>query len=118
MDKHGLGKLGEQIAVDYLQNHNYEIIGRNFRTRYGEIDIVARDGRTLVFIEVKSRSSVKFGTPEESITHDKRNKLRLMSAYFLSKNKLQHQSHRLDVIGIIFEGSKARLRHHMNVIGS
>lgn len=117
MDRQSLGQFGEQIAADYLKNQGYEIISKNFRTRYGEIDIVVRDGRTLVFIEVKSRSSVKFGTPEESITRDKQNKLRLMSAYFLSKNKLQHESHRLDVIGIIFEGSKARLRHQKNVIG-
>lgn len=117
MDRQTFGKLGERIAADYLRNRGYEIIGKNFRTRYGEIDIIARHGRTLVFIEVKSRSSVKFGTPEESITLDKRNKLRLMSAYFLSKNKLQHEPHRIDAIGIIFEGSKARLRHHKNVVG-
>lgn len=116
MDRQSLGKLGEQIAVDYLKNQAYEIISKNFRTRYGEIDIIARDGRTLVFVEVKSRGSVKFGTPEESIVRDKQNKLRLMSAYFLSKNKLQHEAHRIDAIGIIFEDNKANLRHHKNII--
>lgn len=116
MDRQSLGKLGEQVAATYLKNQGYEILGKNFRTRYGEIDIIARLSRTLVFVEVRSRGSVRFGTPEESVIYDKQNKLRLTSAYFLSKNKLQHESYRIDVIGIIFEGTKARLRHHKNVI--
>lgn len=118
MDRRSLGKFGEQIAADYLKNQGYEILSKNFRTRYGEIDIVARDNRTLVFVEVKSRGSVKFGTPEESIFRDKQNKLRLMVAYFLLKNKLQHEPHRIDAIGIIFKDNKAKLRHHKNVVGS
>ncbi len=116
MDRQTSGKIGERIAADYLKNHGYEIISRNFRTRYGEIDIIARHKNTLVFIEVRSRGGDRFGTPTESITRDKQNKLRLMSAYFLLKNKLQRQAHRIDVVAIIFDQGKARLRHLMNVI--
>ena len=62
-----IGKWGEDIAAEHLIQHNYEIINRNVRTPYGEIDIVARQGDITIFVEVKTRTSNKMGLPEESI---------------------------------------------------
>lgn len=63
-----LGKKGEEIAARFLQKQGYRILERNFKKRYGEIDIVAQDQDTLVFVEVKTRFSHEFGPPEESVT--------------------------------------------------
>ncbi len=69
-----IGNLGEDRAVEYLENLGYEIFERNFRTRFGEIDIIARDGETLCFVEVKKKTSDRFGSPAEMITPKKLDK--------------------------------------------
>lgn len=117
MDRLGIGARGEQIATDFLKRNGYDIVARNFRTRYGEIDIVAKEKSTIVFVEVKTRSTVHFGTPEEAITRDKQGKLRLMVEYFLSKSNAPHENYRIDSIGIIMEDGKAKLKHMKNVVG-
>src|SRR3989304_3418392 len=63
-----LGRYGEELATKYLQKQGYKIIERNFQKRYGEIDIIARDSETLIFVEVKTRIGDKYGPPEEAIT--------------------------------------------------
>jgi len=68
MQRKSLGNLGENLALKHLKNKGYRIIERNFRSKFGEIDIIALDGDFLVFIEVKTRWSEKFGLPEEAIT--------------------------------------------------
>ncbi len=75
MKRRDTGILGEKIAGDYLQKRGYRILETNYRCPYGEIDIVARHGDYLVFIEVRTKKSRQFGSPEESITHAKRQKL-------------------------------------------
>jgi putative endonuclease len=77
---------GESLAVDYLQRQGYEILSRNWRhPPLGEIDIVARDGDCLAFVEVKTRRSRTFGTPEEAIIPSKRNRLLLLAQAYLSE---------------------------------
>ena len=75
MNRRDTGILGEKIAGDFLKKRGYQILETNYRCPYGEIDIVARYGDYLVFIEVRTRKSLRFGSPEESITHAKRQKL-------------------------------------------
>ena len=70
-----LGAFGERIAGDYLKRQGYEILETNFRCSVGEIDIVARHGDYLVFVEVRTKRNLEFGTPEESITSAKKKKL-------------------------------------------
>ncbi|OGG20593.1 hypothetical protein A3D03_05255 [Candidatus Gottesmanbacteria bacterium RIFCSPHIGHO2_02_FULL_40_13] len=95
-----LGRLGEKEAEKYLSSKNYKIIARNFRTRNGEIDIVAQESNILVFVEVKTRRNNKFGLPEEAITPWKIRALIRAAQYFLlTKNKLS-SSYRIDVVSI------------------
>lgn len=95
-----VGKSGEDIASGFLRKKNYKIIEQNFKKRYGEIDIVALDGETLVFIEVKTRKSTEFGSPLESITPWKlRSVIKTAQYYKLTHLKLP-ESLRIDAVGI------------------
>ncbi|NGQ93916.1 YraN family protein [Brevibacillus sp. SYP-B805] len=101
-----LGKWGEDQAVMYLQRKGLEIIARNWRTAQGEIDLVARDGRTLVFVEVRTRSGQAFGLPAESVDWRKRRKLREMALCYLQKEGVRSSSIRFDVIGVLCQKGK------------
>lgn len=98
-----LGQWGESMAARYLEQHGYTILGRNIRTPYGEIDLVARRvGGELVFIEVKTRTGTSFGAPEEAV--DRRKLAHLVSssqAYFVRYPDQQETSWRIDVIAVI-----------------
>lgn len=100
MDRQETGKLGEKAAQKFLKKRGYRIRETGFRCRYGEIDIVAQRKDYLVFVEVRTRSGPDFGTPEESITHAKKEKL-IASAwtYVTSHNNLP-PLWRIDVVGI------------------
>lgn len=78
-----LGQLGEDLATDYLSARGYKIVARNYRSRLGEIDIIALHREAVVFVEVKARSSDRFGTPAEAITRSKLNKLKLLIGDFV-----------------------------------
>ena len=77
--KKELGARGEELAVRYLKNRGYRILERNYRIKLGEIDIIARDRNTLVFVEVKARSSNRFGHPKSAITPQKQRKISMVS---------------------------------------
>ncbi|OGG31239.1 hypothetical protein A3A63_00285 [Candidatus Gottesmanbacteria bacterium RIFCSPLOWO2_01_FULL_46_9] len=95
-----LGKTGEDLAVSYLQKHGFRIIERNFKARYGEIDIVSIDSGVLVFVEVKTRIGDEFGKPEEAVTPRKlREVIRTAEYYSLCHGGLP-EAMRIDVIGI------------------
>ena len=95
-----LGKLGENLACEELRRRGYAILERRYRTRSGELDIVARDGQTVVFIEVKTRSSDRYGVPAEAITSQKRRRLQRMAMDYLSRERLHDVPCRFDVVGI------------------
>lgn len=95
-----LGKLGEDIAARYLQKHGYTIIERNFKKRYGELDIIATFQGILVFVEVKARSGKKFGYPEESVTSRKLAEVKQTSEYYAMIHPEFPKRLRIDVIGI------------------
>ena len=86
--RQSLGKRGEDLACAELEKRGYVIVDRRFRTRCGELDIVARDGGVLVFVEVKARSGGNFGTPFESVTWQKRQRLSQMAASYLCIKRL------------------------------
>lgn len=81
-----LGDFGECAAAEYLKSEGYEILARNFRAAHGEIDIVARDGGFLVFVEVKTRSSEKYGFPSEAVDYNKRKHMRLAAEEYYRAN--------------------------------
>jgi putative endonuclease len=93
-----IGKWGEDKAAEHLNQRGYEIIARNVRTPYGEIDIVARQGDITIFIEVKTRTSNKMGLPEESITPRKREHMLAAADHYAMQNEIDHWQ--IDVIAI------------------
>ena len=94
-----LGKFGEQLAEKYLEKIGYKIVAKNFRTRYGEIDIIATDKKTFVFVEVKTRENTKYGEPQFAVTKYKQKHLALAAIIFIKKNFL-NSDYRFDVIAI------------------
>lgn len=101
--RQSLGRRGEDLACAELEKRGYVIVDRRFRTRCGELDIVARDGGVLVFVEVRARSSGNFGTPFESVTWKKRQRLSRMAVSYLSLKRLAGVACRFDVVSILEE---------------
>ena len=99
--RQSLGRRGEDLACAELEKRGYVIIDRRFRTRCGELDIVARDGDVVVFIEVKARSGSNFGTPFESVTWKKRQRLSQMAASYLFVRRLAGVACRFDVVAVV-----------------
>jgi putative endonuclease len=115
--RQSLGRWGEELAAQFLVKKGYSIIDRNVRTTYGEIDLVASQGQTTVFVEVKTRTTTSFGLPEESITTRKRaHILDSAQAYIQEHNKLG-SDWRVDVIAIRkFPHQKPEVTHFENAI--
>ena len=95
-----LGKHGEDLACAALERRGYRVIAKGYRTKSGELDIVAQDREYLVFIEVKTRHDGSFGAPEEAVTLQKQRRLVWMAADYLARNGLQQMPCRFDVVGI------------------
>ena len=98
-----IGVLGENIACDFLFKKRFKIVQRNFKARYGELDIIAIHKKTLVFIEVKTRTSLRFGTPEEAITPRKLHELVQTAQYYVILHPELPTLMRIDVIGIMMD---------------
>ncbi len=97
-----LGNHGEDIACRELERRGYAIVARRFRTRAGEIDIIARDGDTLVFVEVRTRSSDQAGTAAESVTRQKRAQIGRMAGAYLGTHGTSREPCRFDVVTVEF----------------
>jgi putative endonuclease len=95
-----LGKEGENLAAAYLERAGYEILERNYRCPFGEVDIVAREGGSLVFVEVKSRRSESFGEPELSVGREKQRKIARVSLDYLQKRSALSARARFDVVTV------------------
>ena len=104
-----LGELGETLACDELRRRGYAILERRYRTRYGEIDIVARHGDVLVFVEVKARAGDAFGTGAEAVTEYKQRRVARMAADFLARRRLHDRPCRFDVVSVAVGGERARI---------
>ena len=110
-----IGQWGEQVAVDYLTERGYEIVTRNTRTPYGEIDIVARQGDTTVFVEVKARTSDRMGMPEDSITPRKRQHMISAAEHYAATNEINHWQ--LDVIAVEGKpGMEPKITYYENAV--
>lgn len=105
VNKRQMGTSYEIKAEEYLMQKGYHILERNFRSRSGEIDIIAKDGEYFCFIEVKYRTTRDYGSPLEAVDYRKQNQIRKVAQYYLMKNKLSEWTPcRFDVIG--FEGEQ------------
>jgi len=102
-DTKSLGHIGEDIACYYLERHGYKILVRNYRRRFGEIDIIARDGKSLVFIEVKTRSNNRFGNPLEAVDTRKQGQIAKVALDYLARNKLLDKPARFDIVTIFYK---------------
>lgn len=109
MHKQLVGKFGEDLAAKYLKKIGYKIIERNFRIRGGEIDIIAKDGDTLVYIEVKTRTSSNFGTAEESVNFYKLRFLERAAKFYRLQRKSLPEQERIDVVAIDLSGSNPQI---------
>ena len=96
-----IGVSGEQQAKEYLVKNKYKILNCNYKTPLGEIDIIAKQKDVIVFVEVKARTSQKFGLPRESVTNFKQHKIKQVATQFLQKNNLLNSKVRFDVIDIL-----------------
>jgi putative endonuclease len=108
-NRRSLGNRGEDLAATYLKKQGYKILERNYRTPIGEIDLIARHRGVLVFIEVKTRRSSKFGSPQEAVHQAKQERLRNLAAYYLQQQGLGEVAARFDVVGILWQGGLAQV---------
>ena len=117
LTKKELGDKGEQLAEKYLRKQKYKILDRNFRTRFGEIDLVARDRGQLVFVEVKTKGSHEFGLPEEEFTFYKKRKMRRAIQSWFWEKKIENDNWRVDLIALDYTDSPdtPEIRHHRAV---
>jgi len=111
-----LGTWGEDTAAGYLTAHGYKIIERNFSCRIGEIDIIAEDGDTIVFAEVKTRRSMRYGLPCESITDNKKRHILRTIKYYLMVRGIGDRDLRVDVVEILHKEGISYVRHIRNAI--
>ena len=106
-----LGASGEDLVAAWYQSNGYEVVARNWRCRAGELDLILRRGPEVVFCEVKSRSSVTFGAPQEAVTHDKRQRIRHLAARWIDESRFRPVQIRFDVAAVlddqleVFEGA-------------
>jgi len=105
------GRRGEDLAAEHLTGRGFRLIERNVRTPYGEIDLVMLDGRVVVFVEVKARTSQAFGRPGEAVGPVKRRHLSKAALSYLARRGWHDRRARFDVVAVIMDGAEARLDH-------
>ncbi len=112
-----LGREGERVAERFLKKKGYKLVERNYRCAGGEIDLIALDGRVIVFVEVKTRTGHGFGTPLEAVEFRKQKKMILAAQYFLSEKGLHQREARFDVVGISWPQREPVVEHIENAFG-
>jgi putative endonuclease len=108
-NRRSLGDRGEDLAAAHLKKQGYNILARNYRTPIGEIDLVARHQGALVIIEVKTRRSRRFGSPQEAVHPAKQERLRNLAEYYLQQQGLGEVMVRFDVVGILWQEGKPQI---------
>jgi putative endonuclease len=113
-----LGASGERLAAATLEREGYVVLARNWRCAFGEIDLVARDGAELVFVEVKARRGLRMGSPEEAVTPAKRRKLLASAQTYLAERGEEQRAYRFDVVAIELDdaGRLVAVRVHRNAL--
>lgn len=118
MTTKSFGDSGEDLACEYLKRHGYKILERNYRIRGGEIDIIAKEGEYLVFVEVKTRSSHDFGEPSESMVPWKMKHLLKAAKFYLQKINYEDGPYRLDFISVDYsKGDEPEIELILNITG-
>jgi putative endonuclease len=107
--KQKFGEKGEVLAARHLKKKGYRIIETNYRTKLGEIDIVAQDRDTLVFVEVKSRRSWRFGNPKAAVTPSKQRKISMVALHYLKATRRSNASARFDVVAVTLTRDKPQI---------
>lgn len=100
MNNREIGLYGENIAKEYLNNNGFNVVEMNYRTKLGEIDIIAKDKENIVFVEVKSRKNLNYGYPAEAVNAKKQNKITSVANFYLLTNNLYKKKVRFDVIEV------------------
>jgi putative endonuclease len=109
------GLKGERIACRFLMRKGFDILARRYRGSSGELDIVAFEKETLVFVEVKTRSSLRFGEPWEFVDWRKQHIIRRTAEEFIAVHKMDKHTYRFDIVSVVIpEGSKVEVRHFRN----
>jgi putative endonuclease len=117
--RQSLGKLGENVACAALEQRGYAILARRYRTRAGEIDIVARDGGTTVFVEVKARAGGDYGGGAEAVTPWKQRRLTLMALDYIARHRLENTPCRFDVVTVdVIDGMPPSIEIYHNAFDS
>ncbi|GEM_PF-89325 len=119
LDRKKLGALGEKLAAGHLKKHGYRIVECNYHCREGEIDIVARQKDTLVFVEVRTKTGTAFGTPEESVTKAKKHKMVAAAFKYLRTKGNTDADWRIDLVAVQFDltGKLTRIEIIENAVG-
>jgi len=108
-----IGQRGEDIASDYLKRNDFSIILRNYRKKYGELDIIAENEGDLVFIEVKTRTTESHGSAEEAVTPSKQRQIIKLATVYISEHSLFDKNVRFDVISILLENTQVVKLNHI-----
>lgn len=115
-NKKELGNEGEKIAIRYLEKIGYEILKRNFYCKQGEIDIIAKYENKIIFIEVKTRTSINFGRPVDAVNSIKEKHMYNAAKYYLYKKYMLDEEIRFDVIEVLVENGKFNVNHIKEII--
>ena len=106
-----LGDWGEKVAANYLQRQGYQILDQNYKTKLGELDIVAKEGEVIVFVEVKTRTSRSFGLPQEAVNFKKQNKIIRMALQYLRDHRVSEATWRADVVAVVMDRRTHRVEN-------
>ncbi len=119
IERQDTGRRGEDLAAAFLEHHGYRILETNFRTKIGEIDIIAKEADTICFVEVKTRMSVTHGSGFEAISAFKRRKMTQTAQWYLARKKLYDINARFDVIAVLWrQGQKPQIKLLKNAFES
>jgi putative endonuclease len=110
-----LGKTGEDLALDYLKSHGFFVLDKNFTSKFGEVDIIAKKNLSLYFIEVKTRSNLNYGEPFEAVNKRKIYHIKKASQYYLLKNNYNDYKLKVAVFSILIEGEKIKIKFWDNI---
>ncbi|RKD34417.1 YraN family protein [Thermohalobacter berrensis] len=107
------GIIGEKIAAKYLTKNKYKVLEKNYKNKIGEIDIIAKKDKTIIFIEVKTRKNLNYGYPYEAVNKRKRNKIINTAYCYIRQNKLNNTQYRFDIVEV-YLNKKEKINHIKN----
>ena len=114
MTKHKIGATGQQAAESFLQKKGYNVLARNFRKKFGEIDLVMQDGEYVVFVEVKARSALTHGHPREAVGSTKQKRIIETAQAYLAQHMLTDIGVRFDVVEVLMQHGQVYVSHIEN----